>query len=211
MLSDVGLIADHFMVVWNTLTADLDAGVDVITDNLELEPELEVRERLPGREKLVLRNPPIESTTNDRAVLDAKRLERTFPTLESLAIKKHNGPGNEVRSPERRDERQHDSNPVVAGYVLHAEHDSGLPENRQWFWLPNSLLETRRTRPGFKPRRGGPGRHKRPDGRSNGREFSSEIFVTVHGIVRTRSLSDGIPRPGSAESCLRKSFPQRQF
>ena len=42
ILSEVCLIADHFMVIGNTFAAKLNAGIRVVTDKFEVEPQFEV-------------------------------------------------------------------------------------------------------------------------------------------------------------------------
>ena len=74
------------MVIRNSPAADLDAAVDPVAEKLELQTELEVGEGPPGREELIFRDGLLERTTDDGAVLDAKRLERSFPAREGLSI-----------------------------------------------------------------------------------------------------------------------------
>ena len=55
-VADVGLVADHLVVVGDALGAELDAGVDVlVAGDLELQAQVEVLEALGGGEELVAR------------------------------------------------------------------------------------------------------------------------------------------------------------
>jgi len=70
-VADVGLVADHLVVVGNADGAELNAGIEVLTAvDLVFEAELEVAERAVGGEELILRCGLRRAARHDRAILD---------------------------------------------------------------------------------------------------------------------------------------------
>src|SRR5262249_56307644 len=75
-LADVGLIADHLVVLRDPLGAELDSAIRLVlvAQQLELELQLKVAVALGGAEELVSRDDRVERPADDRTVLDAPGL-----------------------------------------------------------------------------------------------------------------------------------------
>ena len=68
--------------------AELDAGVGAFpSEQLHLQPQLEITIGLRGAEELVSRNPALQRPTDDGAILDAEDREIPLPSGEGLPVK----------------------------------------------------------------------------------------------------------------------------
>lgn len=88
LLTEICLIADHFMMVRDSLTTDLNAGICVVSTQSKLQPQFKVTEVLFVTQKEVVRNAFFELSTDDGFVFDSKDGLVSVPRRKGAAVKK---------------------------------------------------------------------------------------------------------------------------
>ena len=84
----VRLIPRDLVMIRDASGAELDAGICTLpSEQLELQPQLEIAIRLRGAEKFVSRDLALQRATDDGAILDAENREIPLPACEGLPVK----------------------------------------------------------------------------------------------------------------------------
>ena len=98
MLPHVRLIADHFMVIGDAPTSNLDTGIGTRsrTEKLDLQAQFKITVFFCGAQELVANDSPVHGTAHYGAVFYSKPIEIPFPRGQCLAVEEGHPAGRSL-------------------------------------------------------------------------------------------------------------------
>src|SRR6185295_9303334 len=85
-VSQIGLVALDFVVIWDSLCTDLHAGVGALAVHLELQFQLKIAERFARAEEFIPFDWLRARTADNRVIFDPKHLEISLPPGKRFAV-----------------------------------------------------------------------------------------------------------------------------
>ena len=87
MLTKISLVANHLMVIWNTGASNLNACIDILSNEFEFQAKFKIFILLVRSKKLIPWNPVVMEPRNDRAVFNPEVTVITVPAVKGSSIK----------------------------------------------------------------------------------------------------------------------------